>query len=83
MTRDDGGYTAVLARERARQALQDYARRRDAAAGSTATIAELAPLVERARAAGLDMDTITELTTRTAAVRDAVDNATTATGKGA
>jgi len=49
---------ATLDRVLARQALEAYARRRAEHAGSTEVIGELAPLVDRARSAGLDMDTI-------------------------
>jgi hypothetical protein len=50
---------ATLDRVLARQALEAYARRRAETAGDTVIIAELAPLVDRAKAAGLDEDTIT------------------------
>jgi hypothetical protein len=49
---------ATLDRVLARQALEAYARRRAEAAGDTEMIGELAPLVDRACGAGLDMDTI-------------------------
>lgn len=51
----DGGYTTVLDRVLARQAPQDYARRRAESCPSTAVIEDLAPLVDRALAAGLEL----------------------------
>lgn len=48
-------------REGARLALEAYARRRAENAGDTAIVAELAGLIDRAKAAGLDEDTIDTL----------------------
>jgi hypothetical protein len=53
-------YEAVAERVLARQALERYAQRRRTDR-SAAIIAELAPLIERARAAGLGVDTIAAL----------------------
>lgn len=54
---DAQDYVAVAERVLARQALERYAERRRTDR-STAIIAELAPLVDRAKAAGLDENTI-------------------------
>lgn len=50
--------TCTIAAENARQALEDYARRRDEQAGCTAIVVELAPLIEAAKAAGMSDDAI-------------------------
>jgi hypothetical protein len=55
-----GRYVAVAERALARQALQAYAERRMVNRDTT-LISQLTPLVERAKAAGLDMDTIAAL----------------------
>jgi hypothetical protein len=52
-------YTAVLARAQAREALRAYARRREVDR-DTSIIGELAGLIDRAKAAGLDEDTVAE-----------------------
>lgn len=49
---------ATLDRILAREALTQYARRRAERAGDTEMIGELAPLVDRATAAGLDLEQI-------------------------
>ncbi|MGC2375365.1 MAG: hypothetical protein WA484_15980 [Solirubrobacteraceae bacterium] len=54
------GYVAVAERVLARQALQAYAERRMVNRDTT-IIAELAPLIARAKAAGLDVNTIAAL----------------------
>lgn len=57
-------YEGVMSQaEGARHALECYARERAASAPDTAIIAEFAGLVDRARAAGLDTDTIAALAT--------------------
>lgn len=55
-----GRYVAVAERVLARQALQAYAERRTVNRDTT-IIAELAPLVERAKAAGMTEDAIAEI----------------------
>jgi len=52
-----GGYTAVLARTQAREALRAYARRREVDR-DTSICGELAGLIDRAEAAGMDLDAI-------------------------
>jgi len=74
--RDDRGYAAVLARERARQALEAYAERR-MVDRDTGIIDELAGLVDRGRAAGLGEDTIAALA---AGVHTKAHTPSTATG---
>lgn len=54
------GYVAVAERALARQALQAYAERRMMNRDTT-IIAELAPLVDRAKAAGMTEDAIAEI----------------------
>jgi hypothetical protein len=62
---DDQRYGEAMQRVLARQALADYARRRAESCPSTEVISELAPLVDRALAAGLALDEIRELATET------------------
>lgn len=67
-------YAMTGGQDGARLALESYARRRAEKPGDTSIIAELAPLIDRAKAAGLDLDPLSHASDRKGCVMAADDS---------